>query len=228
LAGTQLFLQDTYLNKIEPVSSGFSYPFEIDSKIKETSGANRFKLIFKPQTIITSLDAEKVFGGSEVKWTYDGKVVNNKFIVERSADGKTYESIAALDRSEGKTTYSILDNSPTNGINYYRLKLLESDGLFSYSNTKVLYYRIAETEDEPLFIVYPNPVKDVLNVTLKKVSKSVTASVFNLAGQKLKTVNQTNVGQVSLSVSDLIPGVYFIKVDGDSGKELGTEKFIKE
>ena len=69
--------------------------------------------------------------------------------------------------------------------------------------------------------VYPNPVKDVLNVTNVKINSSY--EIFNAAGQ---LVSKGNLGSGKIQVNKLSKGVYFINVD-DNGTII-KNKFIKE
>ena len=67
----------------------------------------------------------------------------------------------------------------------------------------------ATITDDKDFSVFPNPVKDVLNVTLKDNSKA-TISLYNASG--VKVLEQTsNQKRVMLNVSKLRPGLYTLK-----------------
>lgn len=68
--------------------------------------------------------------------------------------------------------------------------------------------------------VYPNPVKDVLNI--KGAGKIDSIEVYNVLGQRVKTLKAAE----TIDVSGLAKGVYFLKIAGDGkGQNL---KFIKE
>ena len=71
--------------------------------------------------------------------------------------------------------------------------------------------------------VYPNPVKDILNISSKKKIKEI--SVFNIAGQKV--LNSINVKNGQLNVSSLSSGVYVFQVKMENGK-VETFKIIKK
>jgi len=67
--------------------------------------------------------------------------------------------------------------------------------------------------------VYPNPVKDVLNIKSESAIQQV--EIFSVDGKKLKETNQNRI-----DVSQLPKGVYFIKTMNDKGN-VETQKFIK-
>ena len=81
---------------------------------------------------------------------------------------------------------------------------------------------INETEFEYDFKLYPNPVKDVLNIELIDAD-SATFKITNLLGQ---TVKSGTLRQQGIDVSNLQTGIYVIEVN--DGEEVMTKKFIKQ
>lgn len=71
--------------------------------------------------------------------------------------------------------------------------------------------------------VYPNPVSDVLNISLDREITAV--SIFNLLGQQV-IVKTVNANETTIDVSQLQSGAYFVKVM--SGNEVKTSKIIKK
>ena len=69
--------------------------------------------------------------------------------------------------------------------------------------------------------VYPNPVKDILNVT--NITLNSNYEIFNAAGQ---LVSKGNLGTGKIAVSKLTKGIYFINID-DNGTSVKT-KFVKD
>jgi hypothetical protein len=76
--------------------------------------------------------------------------------------------------------------------------------------------------------IYPIPAKDVLNVGFTVAENVNRVEVYNVVGQKLKSVNiASGLKGVAVPVSDLKKGVYFVRVYSN-GKELITKTFTKE
>ncbi len=69
--------------------------------------------------------------------------------------------------------------------------------------------------------IYPNPVKDMLNV--KTTSKIKTYKVYNLAGQ---SVNTKLISDSTIDFSRLEKGVYVVEIQLENGKRT-TQKIIK-
>ncbi len=66
-----------------------------------------------------------------VDWITATEINNNYFILYKSVDGVNYEPIATLDgagNSSQTQYYSVIDNNPTNGANFYKLKQVDFNG----------------------------------------------------------------------------------------------------
>lgn len=86
-------------------------------------------------------------------------------------------------------------------------------------------YGVLSTNDveKPSILVYPNPVKDVLNLSYDK--KITTVSIYNLAGQEVIS-KVVNTNACKIDTSNLTSGTYMLKVNLDT--EEKTLKIIKE
>src|SRR5688572_15426252 len=85
------------------------------------------------------------------------------------------------------------DRPDVNGINYYRIKQVDTDGDFTYSAT-----RSVNMSDEPSVRVLPNPADDFIEIRLNEVN--CTAKLFDLSGKQLKAKMLSNaVGRMELT-----------------------------
>ncbi len=76
------------------------------------------------------------------------------------------------------------------------------------------------------FSIYPNPVRDCLNIQLTSTAEHYDIEIFNLMGKLVKHVGQVHGKEVRISVEDLETGVYFIKLRSKD-RNLKGVKFIK-
>ena len=84
---------------------------------------------------------------------------------------------------------------------------------------------VEEMNAKPIFSLYPNPTKDMINITTDKIVNSII-SIFDITGKEV-LMTDFNTSNVSLNISDLDAGVYFYAVtDRVSGKVIQTNKFI--
>lgn len=81
----------------------------------------------------------------DLTWATASEINNDYFNIERSQDGKNWETI---DRVEGagnsnqKLNYQTKDSNPYEGVSYYRLKQTDFDGSFEYSNIVSINYEL--------------------------------------------------------------------------------------
>jgi hypothetical protein len=154
----------------------------------------------------------------------------SEFVVERSADGNHFLAIgdvAAAGNTELSTAYAFTDAAAglqPCSILYYRLKIVDRDGQYSYS--KIVSLPLNKNIDVVLF---PNPVKQLLNL---KISGSATAPVqlqiSDLTGRVLFSQKSLGVqSNISIDVRQWKPQVYILKVVNSQNEVLITQKFQK-
>jgi hypothetical protein len=137
----------------------------------------------------------------------------DKFILERSSDGLSYAAIGTVPgagyESKIRLDYSLIDKTPVAGNNYYRLKSIDRDGTFDYSDVIVL--AVAQRKDPKDVSIFPNPsngqpvevrinfepqqydriqVIDILGVTLFELPVTSTRSAFQPSDWLKKGVYQ--------------------------------------
>ena len=104
--------------------------------------------------------------------------------------------------------YSFDDQNILSGISYYRLKQVDFDGKFKYSE-------ICSIENSNSGIsFYPNPVRNELNIecNFSDISKANSIFVTDIAGKQLIVPSVFNNSKVVLDCSNLAEGIYFLKI----------------
>lgn len=165
---------------------------------------------------LTDFRAELISDEVKLQWTTVQERNNERFEVERSADGVQFEKIAVVagqGDTDQETDYVVWDNFPLDGRSYYRLKQVDSDGETTY--TEVVSIRRGE---ELRFLgVAPNPVAvgDDIQVRLDLVKgERVEFLVTDLLGRILhQEVRELSPGlqSVSLSTMGWTNGAYLVK-----------------
>ena len=159
-----------------------------------------------------------------LKWSTASETNNDYFQVERSADGIVFTPILNVNGAGSSTktlTYSTSDNEPLAGISYYRLKQVDYDGQFSYS--EIVSVEIHNLNEDFKFNAFPNPSNGSdLKFNLKAKRGETIDLVINDMSGKENFHKQFNVedDRETLYVLDqnliLKPGVYFISVTGST------------
>jgi hypothetical protein len=137
-----------------------------------------------------------------LEWTSATEINTEVYEIERSVDGAVFEVIgeqAAAGNSQAAISYNFTDGSPVEGRNYYRLRMVDADGSFGYSEVRTLTF-----ESELLTLsAYPNPFTADFTVTFTTEQLgSAQISLFDAAGKQIH----------SQLVEDVIAGVNNIKV----------------
>lgn len=94
------------------------------------------------------------------------------------------------------------------------------------AKTSIVALNTLDTILTDSLLIYPNPVKNILNIADKKQFEINTISIYNTLGQLVQTYINTTNNSASIDVSQLRTGLYFIKINSEKG--ILTSKFIKE
>lgn len=174
-----------------------------------------------PLTLI-SFKGNLTTEGSVLTWKTANEANVNSYSVERSTDGARYTSIgtvAATNRSEA--SYSFNDDKPANGANFYRLKMIDNDGKFKYSNIVVISNRKGVKS-----YVYPNPATDRITVSHGKATSSATIRILDAEGRQMRAVGvQPGALQTSININELAKGNYVVVFVNDG--ETSITRFVK-
>ena len=154
----------------------------------------------------------------KVSWSTTQELNANYFEVERSADAVHFAGVARVNANESPNPihdYSI--NDPLYNINsnivYYRLRLVDKDGKFTYS--KVVPVKLDQPQN--IMSVYPNPVDSYINLSLfsDKPGTGMLRLIDNSGKQIMSrsfTVTSGNNSLVIEQLNALPKGIYVIQV----------------
>lgn len=171
-------------------------------------------------------------GVTVLNWETENEVNFSHYEVERKTEsGADYIVVDSkqANGNAGRSAYSSSDNisSLTDGVVYYRLRMVDVDGKFKYSN--VIMVR-KEKKTITGISLSPNPVISTANATVRFEAASnavVNLRVMDMAGrQVLAQQNNVTGGTNSIQVNNLNrlqPGLYIIQLV--NGNELSSFKF---
>jgi hypothetical protein len=162
---------------------------------------------------LTSFKGEAQGRNNRLTWATSSEVNFKEFVVERSADGKAFAAVGSPVPTKGVSTgsnYSFIDFNGAAGTLYYRLKSVDNDGTFEYSDVIAIKSSLAQTEN---VVIYPNPTTGPLTVQHAAGLEKATISLIDLGGKEIKLLNiEKNSTSTSLDLTELKAGVYFIQV----------------
>ena len=149
-------------------------------------------------------------------WQTASEKKNKGFEIERSADSQLWQKIGTVKGVNNKTAqnYAFIDDEPLQGINYYRLKQLDTEGGATYS--KVLS---ATRKTKQKQLVYPNPFSQTLVV--EGVEQGDVIQIFDAIGREVSAVkiettlaNRFEINTLSLQSHSF----YFLKIGDQQHK----------
>ncbi|MEI8053719.1 MAG: Ig-like domain-containing protein [Bacteroidota bacterium] len=189
------YLEDRYLNTSTPVS--LTDTTRVDFSISSVSGSydsDRFRMVFKklapvPVTFV-DIKAEKQKDAVKVSWKVENEINIRNYTVERSANGRNFTEMGTVPAT-GSSLYSLLDNSPLNGDNFYRVKSIGASGEIKYSKIVKISFQLVSS-----ITIYPNPILSdkVAHVSFRNLPQGeYFVNVMNELGQIVlrKTISHT-------------------------------------
>jgi hypothetical protein len=161
---------------------------------------------------LLNLTATPLSKTTQLNWQTASEKNASHFDVEQSSNGKTFDKIGEVKANGNSATvksYSFIDETPFNGLNYYRLRQVDEDGTANLSNTVSVIFNSNQK-----LKVFPNPTKDKLSI----ISESIeNYSIIDVLGREiLRGVISGN--QTDVDVSNLSSGMYLVKTKTESVK----------
>jgi hypothetical protein len=172
-----------------------------------------------PLTLL-SFTLEKENGSADLNWIVSDQVNTSFFDVQRSVDGLDFTSIgtvAASGTSSVSMDYSYRD--PLNGISqgsvFYRLRMVDIDGISSYSPVREI---AVDGSDQPLVAISPNPASILLILRFGAVPEGRFDLIIVSAGGQMVKSQQIAVAQHAAFYfsrpSGMAAGTYFVTIKG--------------
>jgi hypothetical protein len=169
---------------------------------------------------LTSFEAQAKSLGVNLNWATATEKNNDRFEVQRSANGETFQTIGTVKgqgNSSSARSYSFTDSRPLTGLAYYRLRQVDTDGKASFSPVVN-----APWMDEKAFAVYPNPSAGF--ITLPGTLGAVQYRVFNVVGQTV--LSGQAAGNDRLDFTTLKKGTFFLELTSEAGRS--TQRLVRE
>ena len=199
-------------------------------KVKAATGRNESAVVSSPEFTpdtplpvkLLSFDAQKAAGQVQVRWSTASEENVEGFEVERSADGQQFDIIGRLPATNTSNSrqYRLPDKMPLSGTSYYRLKIKELDGSFTYSSLATV------TSDAPAISIYPVPVQQTLHVQ-HPATNAGHLEILASNGQKMSRVAlEPGTSSTKVDVQLLPPGFYVLRFYTDAATT--TKTFVKE
>lgn len=179
-------------------------------------------------TPVTLSELQASLGGSTIVLTWKAftELGTDRFEIERSGDGSAFVKIGELPArgtATGTKTYTFTDVNPLSGVNYYRVKAVDLNGVFSYTNIASHRSNAAALTAWKLF---PNPVLRGQSISLSGAQGAVAARIVDFSGRVLSVQQLNGAHQRSVQTTGLASGVYYVQLLGEGGISLGQAQKV--
>ncbi len=166
---------------------------------------------------LTAFNAEMDGCDAILKWTTASEKDSDKFEIEHSIDGldfKTVGTIMATGSSSNLNEYRFVDFNSEPGLNYYRLKQIDINDAYQYSDLAVVD-NVCEYHVD--VAIYPNPTDGQVFVKLTEVTDEnlISQIILNdVLGRTLQVipVDETSGSTIGIDLSDYDKGMYFLRI----------------
>ena len=179
-----MYIADYYNNRIRLISGGFVGCTSLPLHLLSFTGKNKNQ-------------------HNVLEWQVSGGTDNRNFEIERSNDSRGFVLIGTVNAMPA-ISYSFIDASPADGVNYYRLKQTGINNSISYSDVITIINRPLNNLSIDIF---PNPAKEQIRITSSMIIKEIR--ILNTSGQVIYHA-KANTKTVLLHLDQ--GGVFFIQL----------------
>jgi Domain of unknown function (DUF4082) len=183
-----------------------------------------FGLIFTgstplPVVLVQFLATRNDDGSVRISWSTSQEENSNYYDVERSSDQSTWSSIGTV-KAKGfssiTSNYFLNDMSPIDGTGYYRLKMVDLDGKFTYSKA----IPVTTDNSSQALVIYSNPFSDQIRLKINVSGpQNLILTVTDMLGKTYITQSyqaQSGDNFVNLQPSIASSGMYILHIQGVS------------
>ena len=155
-----------------------------------------------------------------LNWNTEFEIDAKEFLIER-AEGTEFRSIGTIasnGNSSTKKSYSFNDKNENVGNTYYRLKNVDLNGKFTYSQIRTVKgYGLVDD-----VTVFPNPARSNSKISLNGVAANSSIQLIDFSGKVLRNINSTTVNSIDLS--GVKNGTYLIRIVDKATSEIVNKK----
>jgi Secretion system C-terminal sorting domain len=138
-------------------------------------------------------------------WRTEAEQNFSHFELQHGLNGIDFETMVPIKAKGQGSDYGYTHQNPTAATHYYRLKMVDNDGAFKFS--QVISLNKNETKS---LKIYPNPTKNTISIMTSDYAQPMR--LFSINGTLLMRKNQTTE---QLDISALPTGMYFLHVGSD-------------
>lgn len=229
-SGTKTF--DLDITATDAITYGYTYSYvsgnqgdgEYATFSSSPPGGNALNTGVLPDCKITvavlpiellSFTGKSIGSSNLLEWKTTTEINNDYFTLERSSNATHFSELGIIEGAGNSNTllhYQFTDNAPLEGVNYYRLKQTDFDGVYSYSSI------VALSNKTTAFSIWNSA--ETLFIKGDNENSTSSLKIYNLLGELvLEKYFQENI---TINTTDFSSGIYLVKIQ--SNENLITQK----
>ncbi|GGB79036.1 T9SS type A sorting domain-containing protein [Dyadobacter sediminis] len=166
---------------------------------------------------LTSFSAEKEKNTALLTWTTGTETRSDHFELQHSINGKSWNTLAQINakgESQNSVDYNYIHANPVLGAeNLYRLKMVDTDGSYTFSRINTLTF-----DADAAFTIFPNPVSETLTIQLSDPENVKNIQLLNSSSVPIHHSGSNPA--FKLDVRNMHSGLYFVKITRTDGTLL--------
>lgn len=170
-------------------------------------------------------EAEKLEDDVMLTWETASERNNSHFEIQRSDNGKNFYSLGIVQgngTSSDVNSYEFFDQKTDSPIHYYRLKQVDFDGKYEYTDVRRVTF---QSNVQVHFQLNPTIVRNEIEFTAIQKNIEYQFAIYNQMGQIVKEGSFTN--QTLLNLESIGSGMYIVQLFGRTRTPIFTKKIIK-
>lgn len=201
------------------------FPYRACNSDNVCANATLYVSVLDPGALpvkLSDFTVSKEADAAHLSWATTGEQNSSRFEVERSIEGKNWHRlgiIPATGNSNIASRYTHIDASPAEGINYYRLKMVDKDGTFEHSPIRSVSFQLTSE-----ILITPNPAVENLKLKVRDAGSVEKVELISTTGQVLYRSGADALADIN--VRHLPSGVYILNITRTGGR-ISTHKVLK-
>lgn len=170
---------------------------------------------------------------NEVYWTSSTETNLDKYILEKSENGLDFEyfkEMKAVGNTSYSTNYTTSDDLPFEKITYYRIRQVDLNGAYEYSNTISILNSAWDGFD--VYNLFPNPSEGLVNAEIYATQDiEFTLEIKDISGRTVRTTEhelQFGTNMMNFDLTTFESGIYFFNFISKSNGKVTSLRYIKE
>jgi hypothetical protein len=172
---------------------------------------------------LLSFEGRALSDGNLIHWMTASESGSDRFIVERSSDGSSFRPVGELPAAGNSVqplVYEIFDTGAGDGLSYYRLRTIDTDGSEEFSDV------ITILREKGALIVYPNPVEDAIRWSFAEDGVQ-RVLVHDAVGKLVLDADARSGSLQGPAVQALPQGPYTLTLIDVDGNTMARSRFLK-